>query len=194
MTASKSPIMRLYHTGFFKLPHPDVHYGRPNADFGQGFYLTADQDFALRWSRENPEKDTFVNEYDLNTEGLCILSLERDQQWFDYLYANRNFLPDQYAEFDVIVGPIANDTIYDTFGIITSGMLSKENSLKLLQVGPQYRQIALKTERAVKQLTWLSARELSHEEMQGYHETVRVEEAAFQEIFAKELERLTRED
>lgn len=38
----------------------------------------------------------------------------------------------------MIVGPIANDTIFDTFGIITSGFLSAEQAIKLLLIGPQY--------------------------------------------------------
>ncbi|MDC7301289.1 DUF3990 domain-containing protein [Agathobacter ruminis] len=29
---------------------PDIHCGRKNADFGQGFYLTGDVDFAHRWA------------------------------------------------------------------------------------------------------------------------------------------------
>ena len=35
--------MILYHTGFETIKEPDVHLGRRNADFGQGFYLTADR-------------------------------------------------------------------------------------------------------------------------------------------------------
>ncbi|MBQ3385478.1 MAG: hypothetical protein IJG59_09775 [Erysipelotrichaceae bacterium] len=31
---------------------------------------------------------------------------------------------------DVIIGPIANDTIFDTLGILTSGYLSSEEALK----------------------------------------------------------------
>ena len=38
--------MQLYHTGFQEIRTPDVHHGRKNADFGQGFYLTADAAFA----------------------------------------------------------------------------------------------------------------------------------------------------
>ena len=30
----------LYHTGFSAIPSPDIRYGRKNADFGQGFYLS----------------------------------------------------------------------------------------------------------------------------------------------------------
>ena len=33
---------------------------------------------------------------------------------------------------------VANDTIFDTFGIISSGFLSPEETLRLLKVGPEY--------------------------------------------------------
>ena len=36
-------MLRLYHAGFQVIPSPDVRYGRKNADFGQGFYLTAEK-------------------------------------------------------------------------------------------------------------------------------------------------------
>ena len=32
--------MKLFHVGFAKLIHPDVFYGRKNADFAQGFYTS----------------------------------------------------------------------------------------------------------------------------------------------------------
>ena len=45
-------MLRLYHAGFQVIPSPDVRYGRKNADFGQGFYLTADKAFAQKCARE----------------------------------------------------------------------------------------------------------------------------------------------
>ena len=45
--------MHLYHTGTTPIPSPDIHHGRVNADFGQGFYLTPDADFTYRWARKN---------------------------------------------------------------------------------------------------------------------------------------------
>ena len=32
---------------------PDFYRGRKNADFGQGFYLTPDREFAYRWAYED---------------------------------------------------------------------------------------------------------------------------------------------
>ncbi|MBR3170225.1 MAG: DUF3990 domain-containing protein [Lachnospiraceae bacterium] len=52
--------MKLYHTSNTEIRNPDIYRGRKNADFGQGFYLTPDMDFAYRWAG----KDDIVNEYD----------------------------------------------------------------------------------------------------------------------------------
>lgn len=60
--------MRLYHVGDRAIPEPDVHYGRRNADFGQGFYLTPEPEFARRWAGEK----AVLNEYELELGGLTV--------------------------------------------------------------------------------------------------------------------------
>ena len=182
--------MLLYHTGYREIPQPDVHYGRKNADFGRGFYTTPDRDFALRWARERRDTKTVLNIYELELAGLRVHRFARDGAWFDYLFANRAGRPDALPEAAVIVGPIANDTIYDTLGIITSGFLSREQALALLMLGPEYRQIVLKTERAAGQLHWRSARVLFPEEIARCREMVAAEEAAYQTALAETLENM----
>ena len=179
---------KLYHTGYQELVHPDVHYGRTNADFGQGFYLTDDREFALRWAKERKGEETIVNTYELELSGLVIQRFERDMDWFDYIYRNRNHMPDAYAEADLIIGPIANDTIFDTMGIITSGLLSADQSLRLLKTGPEYRQIVCKSERAASQLKWISAQVLNSEELRQYQNLVQEEEQRFLKEFAEVME------
>ena len=53
--------MLLYHTSEIEIRRPDIHFGRKNADFGWGFYLSPDREFTCRWAREN----AVVNEYEL---------------------------------------------------------------------------------------------------------------------------------
>lgn len=43
----------LYHTGFYEIKEPDIHYGKPNADFAQGFYTSPNLEFSKRWARES---------------------------------------------------------------------------------------------------------------------------------------------
>ena len=135
--------MKLYHTGKMIIRDPDLTRGRKNADFGQGFYLTPDMEFAYRW-----------------------------------------------AGTDAVIGPIANDTIFETFGILSSGFLKAEDALKLLMIGPEYTQAAIKTERALKQLNWKGAEKITRLDEgrrraeQDAYQTALAE--AFQEIAGKE--------
>ncbi len=44
--------MKLYHTSSLELRSPDVDYGRKNADFGGGFYLSDSSEFRSNFDRE----------------------------------------------------------------------------------------------------------------------------------------------
>lgn len=159
--------MKLYHTSQIEIPMPELFYGRKNADFGQGFYLTPEREFACRWAFE----DAVVNEYELVTTALSVHRFSRDAEWYDYIIRNRHG-KDTRKE-DIILGPIANDTIFDTMGIISSGYLSPEEALRLLSIGPEYTQLAIKTERALKNLRWIGAERIAapkenREELEAY--------------------------
>ncbi len=183
----------LYHGGFQTIKEPDIRHGRRNADFSQGFYLSDDEEFARRWAKRRRGETTLINIYELDLSDLNILEFQRDQKWFDYIYANRSFQKDMYQEADVIIGPIANDTIYDTFGITTSGILKKEEALKLLLIGPEYRQIVLKTQKAADHLKWIKAEEVSETETERYRSILEKEQKRFQEDFVAVLEGLDQE-
>ena len=137
--------MQLYHAGFAVIKSLDIHFGRANADFAQGFYLSDNREFLMRWARERKGETTYLNEYKLGVTDLNIKHFERNEEWFSYLYRNRNGYKDAYPAYDVIIGPIANDTIYDIWGITTSGLLSEQQALEILTIGPLYEQIVIKT-------------------------------------------------
>ncbi len=179
--------MLLYHTGFDEIPVPDLRRGRPNADFGQGFYLSDDPAFSERWATEKAGSKTFVNRYALETDGLRIKRFERSKDWFDYIFSNRRSKPDTFKDYDVIIGPIANDTLYNTFGILTSGVLDDAVALELLLLGPAYTQVVLKTERAKAALRFLGTATLGHDLLEANKTRMAAEEAAFQKQFAARL-------
>ena len=170
--------MQLFHTGYLEIRRPDIRHGRLNADFGQGFYLSPSDEFAGRWAKERKGSDIILNTYDLDTEGLRIKCFERDMEWFRYIFSNRRAV-DSLPDYDVIFGPIANDTIYDTLGIFTSGFLTDEQALSLLMIGPCYRQIALKTDRAASRLVWKASRVLGPSEVEVFASRLQAEEDSY---------------
>lgn len=172
--------MILYHTSNQIIKHPDIHHGRKNADFGWGFYLTPDRDFTYRWAREN----AVVNTYEFDESGLDIYRYTRSLEWFEYIFHNRRAKDGLTA--DVVVGPIANDTIFDTMGMISSGYLTSDEALKLLMTGPEYTQVAVKSERAAAQLRWTGAEQISRPDA----DTLRREQEAYQKKLAEEMAKL----
>ncbi|MBQ9517253.1 MAG: DUF3990 domain-containing protein [Eubacterium sp.] len=179
--------MKLYHTSNLELKNPDVNYGRRNADFGGGFYLSDNPEFSQKWASD---QKSIVNEYTLDLTGLAVKRFSLDAEWFKYISQNRAGFPDAYGDTDVIIGPIANDTLYDTYGIITSGLVSSEDSLKLLSVGKRYVQLNIKTEKAAAQLRWEGAKQLSTEEIAASQNALRAEEKEFREAFWSALSEL----
>jgi len=172
--------MILYHTSDRVIRNPDIHYGRKNADFGEGFYLSPDRDFIYRWAK----KDAVVNTYDLDETGLNIHVFTRSADWFRYIFGNRRLKDGLSA--DAVIGPIANDTIFDTLGILSSGYLKPEDALKLLMIGPEYTQIAVKTEKAANQLRFIRSEKIE----QIAAEALKKEQDAFLETFASQLEKI----
>lgn len=180
----------LFHTGFQIIQDPDIRRGRQNADFGQGFYLSDNEAFSKRWARVNKDTPVYLNRYEMDYEGLDIKHFARNQEWFDYIFNNRAGRPDDLKEYDIIIGPIANDTLYDTGGIITSGLINRKQAFQMLSVGPCYEQIVIKTDRARQALRFADATEISESEVEGYRAIVREEEQRFLEESAKVLTKL----
>ncbi len=175
--------MRLFHTSDRIIREPDLTMGRRNADFGHGFYLAADEEFAGSWARERTSSAIVVNEYELDTDGLSIWSFRKDAEWLEYILRNRRGSEDIHADRDVIMGPIASDTLFETYGIITSGLLTQEQALELLAIGPDYTQVAIRSERAAMQLVWKGSYTLDEAAM----ETARMNYDAAKESFDSEF-------
>ena len=115
---------------------------------------------------------------------MDVYTFTRDVNWFQYIFNNRRMRDSLTA--DVVIGPIANDTIFDTLGIISSGYLQPEDAVKLLMIGPEYTQVAIKTEKALKQLRFV--RSEKNNRISG--EALQMEQGAYQKSFAQEFERI----
>ena len=121
-------ILTLYHTGFLIVEKPDIHRGRANADFGQGFYLTSSEEQARNFAKistykarniglSNPaQRYGFVNIFRFeNSEGLNVFDYPTaDSEWLHCIVAHRKYnsfpeLVKQMSPYDVISGKIAND-------------------------------------------------------------------------------------
>ncbi|MBQ5995013.1 MAG: DUF3990 domain-containing protein [Clostridia bacterium] len=183
-------MLSLFHTSHQIIKQPDVHFGRSNADFGQGFYLSDSHEFAGKWATPGKDGFTYINCYTLEPDGLKVKSFDISSEWFEYIKANREGRRDSLSDFDVVIGPVANDTLFDTYGILTSGLIKPEDALKLLSVGKNYRQINIKSKAAAAKLKWLKSERLEREELEKSRELLLKESEQYTELFFGELMKL----
>lgn len=112
--------MKLYHGTNMDFDRIDLLKSKPNKDFGRGFYLSADYEQALNMAQVKVEQleigSPIVQSYLVEDEVLNDMSVLRfdgySEEWAKFILLNRNNLTEKPAhEYDVVIGPIANDRV-----------------------------------------------------------------------------------
>jgi hypothetical protein len=142
--------MILYHGGTEAVMQPDCKAGRPDLDFGQGFYVTLLQDqaegFARRKARDRKGKpviSVYEFDYDAAILDCAYLKFEfYDEAWLDFVVASRNGQK-LWAKFDLVEGGVANDRVIDTVELYTIGILDKASALGRLSEHQPNHQICI---------------------------------------------------
>ena len=160
--------MILYHGGTEAVMHPDCNMGRPDLDFGQGFYVTLLQDqaegFARRKARDRRDKpviSVYEFDYEAAIEDCVYLNFEfYDEAWLDFVVASRNGMK-PWANYDIVEGGVANDRVIDTVELYTIGILDKASALgRLSEHQPNHQICILNQEILDKYLKFVEVIEL----------------------------------
>lgn len=142
--------MILYHGTNTDFQQIRLDMSRVGKDFGFGFYLTTDKQVATRQAeRKLIQYGTgakVVQSYFLDENkllGLKVLRFEAyTEEWADFILLNRqNKERHSVHKHDVVIGPIANDTVGFQIRRYTEGIITKAQFLeeiKYHQVTMQY--------------------------------------------------------
>ena len=131
--------MILYHGSNVVVEKPKIIPQLSALDFGAGFYLTSNRQQAEKWAR-NVCKRRLVGTPILNMYGfedgdlnnLEVLRFDKaDGNWLDFVVSNRK--RDYYdKKYDIVIGPVANDTTIRVIDDYMSGVYIKEEAIKRL--------------------------------------------------------------
>lgn len=150
--------MMVYHGGAVAIPHPDLVHSRKAVDFGPGFYVTPIRDQAIRWSAKHKRRDglAVVSRYEFNEASLAGLKIRRfdsySEEWLDFIVACRG-LRDS-SDWDVVIGGVANDKVFDTLEAYFDGFATKEQTIGRLRMATSNLQICLRSEAALRILSF----------------------------------------
>lgn len=141
--------MKLYHGSNMVIDQIDLSKCKPYKDFGQGFYLTEIKEQAEQMARRTSAiygGEAVVTEFEFDETALKILSVktfeEPSEEWALFVMANRrrNNLQPTHS-FDIVIGPVADDTIATLFRNFDDGIIDLQmlvNGLKYKKVSSQY--------------------------------------------------------
>ncbi len=169
--------MNLYHGSDTIIKKPDLQHSRTQIDFGAGFYLTESKATASKWAvNKNP---SILNTYVLSSDSMRQLNIKvfkLDEEWLSFVMANRTrTFPDRYKQYDIIVGAIADDKLYNTIALYEQGILSTEKTIQVINCMDYGNQWVFRTDKALNSLSFANYKELINFEKSHLVEKVRNE-------------------
>lgn len=141
-----------------KAEFPEVRKTRYKKDFSWGFYCTKDYEQASRWASRKKQTG-IVNKYIFTEkEGLIILRFEKmTDEWLDFIAACRS---GRVHEYDIVEGPMADDTIWNYVNDFLSGDISRKVFWDLAEFRHPTHQISFHTLRALDCLEFVGSEEV----------------------------------
>lgn len=144
--------MTLFHGSNVIVQAPKILTNGHYKDFGYGFYCTSIEKQAVRWAMTRKKKHV-VNVYQYEAqEELKICSFEEmTEEWLDFVVDCRRGIEHNY---DIVEGPMADDTIWDYIEDFIRGDISREAFWALVKFKYPTHQIVFCTENALKTLNY----------------------------------------
>lgn len=136
--------MILYHGSNTDILQINLAVSKVGKDFGCGFYLSANKEQALELAARKTEQleagtPTLniyeLDEFQLRNSGLSIMEFrEYSREWAEFVLMNRqNKTRVSQHGFDVVIGPIANDSVGYQIRRFTSGLIDMNKFLEELK-------------------------------------------------------------
>ncbi|MBQ9526456.1 MAG: DUF3990 domain-containing protein [Fretibacterium sp.] len=147
----------LYHGSREIVEFPEICTARYHKDFYFGFYCTAFREQAVRWAVRYGQGG-IVNEYLYTpSSALRVLTFpEMSEEWLDFIVSCRSGTPHNY---DVVEGPMANDTIFNYIQSFLDGEITRAALWELAKFKRPTHQVSFHTARALAALEFLKGYE-----------------------------------
>ncbi|GHS98801.1 hypothetical protein AGMMS50276_21270 [Synergistales bacterium] len=152
--------MILYHGSNVEVRQPHIIEQTRGLDFGAGFYTTSSREQSVKFSRNIVDRrgagvpTVSVYEFDEKTAAKELRALrfkKANAQWLDLVKDNRLKIYSG-VQYDLIIGPVANDDVMPSIQAYLSGQFTLEAALIALKTKKLVDQYCLKSEHAVSLL------------------------------------------
>jgi len=179
-------MIKVYHGSSVEVKSPFFEYGRIDADFGFGFYVTTDYKMAEKWAcrRKNP----IISEYTFDIDSCFCYEFGLDEEWLEFIIVNRKNSEDDFdvSEYDCLIGATADDKLFAIVEQYENGFISDEVAIKVLNCIKIGKQICIKTNNGLDNLRYERSIEISKERISELNK-INYEERKFAAQKIKEI-------
>ena len=153
--------MLLYHGSKDIVESPEIRIQKYNKDFYFGFYCTILPEQAIRWATRF-DGIGYLNEYEyVPQDDLKIKKFSQmSEEWLAFIVSCRL---GHSHEYDIVEGPMANDTIFNYVQDFADGKITREAFWALAKFKKPTHQISFHTARALTTLSFIKAYEVQDE-------------------------------
>lgn len=164
--------MLVYHGSIYVVEQPEIKSVNRPMDFGVGFYTTSIEEQAKQWalrkSKRNHSK-AVINMYKFDKdEAKKHLRLKEfrtaSREWIELILLHRKMkcynktglgIEGVHHSYDIVIGEVADDDIYDSIELYESGIISKEELTERVKHKSKNDQITFSTSSGLKYLSYL---------------------------------------
>ena len=143
--------MTVYHGGYTPVNHPKIIIGKNTKDFGSGFYCTMIKEQAQRWAKRYNTKIVSIYEVRLNSNLNIKNFKEMTDEWLNFIVNCRS---GKKHEYDIVIGAMANDQIYNYISDYIDGIITQEQFWVLAKFKYPTHQINFCTKKALQCLEY----------------------------------------
>ena len=168
----------IYHGSVSIIEKPQHGLGKPNNDYGLGFYCTESLELAKEWAVDE-NRNGYANKYLLDLSDLKMLDLTKTGNvlhWITVLLMNRKFdldsniakagkqfLLEHYSlpidEYDIVKGYRADDSYFAYADSFLNNTISVRRLKEALRLGKLGEQIVLVSKKAFDNIHYLGYEE-----------------------------------
>lgn len=147
----------IYHGNYMVIEFPEIRKYRFTKDFSWGFYCTQIKEHAEKWSSKF--NTSIINVYEV--KGIELLNIKKfddyTEEWLDFVVDCRS---GKIHDYDVVMGPMADDKIYDYIDAYGHGQMNKQKFFDLMKFKYPTHQISFHTIKALDHINFIESYEI----------------------------------
>lgn len=160
-------MSKVYHGSLEEVRNPEIRLPNRSLDYGHGFYTTTSYEQARRLverrMKDNEASIGYVNVYELDDEyikRMRLLAFEKPtEEWVNFVMKNRTERGFTH-DYDVVYGPVADDSVYTQFTLYEGGIISMPTLIKELKTYKLVDQYLFHTEESLRAIRFVESKRI----------------------------------